>query len=143
MASKYLDFCYTKFARNQRSQFNSNMLHKLLFAMEVLERCLSYLKSYFQLHQWSSYFLMPISKNSRAWTWAWVWTFCCSLKFSSLRASIIQSLILMKLSFSSFVIMSLTCLWKFSSIALRWLLMTLNFVFMKALKSANDKLTSF
>ena len=47
LASKYLDFCYTKFARDQRSQFNSDMLHKLFFAMEVLETCLSYVKNYF------------------------------------------------------------------------------------------------
>ena len=71
------------------------------------------------------------------------WTFCCSLNFSSLIASVTESLILMILSFSSFVIMSLTCLWKFSPIALRRLLMTSNFVSMEAYRSANDELTSF
>ena len=71
------------------------------------------------------------------------WTFCCSLKFFSLRASIIESLILMTISLSYFVIMPLTCLWNFFSIALRRLLMTSDFVSIEALKSANDELTSF
>ena len=56
---------YTKFAKVQRSHFNSNILHKLLFGMKVSERCLSYVKSYFQAHQLRSYVLMPIWESSR------------------------------------------------------------------------------
>ena len=57
--------CYTKFAKVQRSHFNSNILHKLLFGMKVSERCLSYVKSYFQAHQLRSYVLMLIWESSR------------------------------------------------------------------------------
>ena len=60
-------FCcrYTKFERDQRSQISRDILHKLFFAMDVLERCLPYVKSYFQSHQWSFYFLIPILESSR------------------------------------------------------------------------------
>ena len=47
----------------------------------------------------------------------------------------------MTFSFSSFVVMSLTCLLKFSSVVLRRYVMTSNFVSMEALKSANDDLS--
>ena len=35
-----MGWCYTKFARDQRSQLNTDILHNLFFGMEVLERCL-------------------------------------------------------------------------------------------------------
>ena len=57
---EFFGYCYTKFARHQRLQFNSAILHKLFFAMEVSERCLSSVKSYFQPQQISSDFLMLI-----------------------------------------------------------------------------------
>ena len=36
-----------EFARDQRSQFNSDILHNLFFAMEVLKKCLLYVKAIF------------------------------------------------------------------------------------------------
>ena len=36
-----MGWCYTKFARDQRSQLNTDILHYLFFAVEVLGRCLT------------------------------------------------------------------------------------------------------
>ena len=42
--------------RDQRSQFESNVFSKNLFGIEVLGICLPYVKTYFQEHQWSTFF---------------------------------------------------------------------------------------
>ena len=41
---------YVHFGRDQKSQFISNILPKIVFAMKVLAMCLPYIKNLFQLH---------------------------------------------------------------------------------------------
>ena len=64
LASKYLHFLVVTTSSLQES-LTATYCINLFFTTKFSERCLSYVKTYFQPHRLSSYFLMPIWERKR------------------------------------------------------------------------------